>query len=84
VTGNGAMLDVAIVEVDGRPIDFKVNPFSSLQFPNTNPTAITQRKVKVKNFSTILVPFHWSIFKNKNSDKITLEDDPTHYRIEPA
>ena len=84
MTGNGAMLDVAIVEVDGRPIDFKVNPFSSLQFPNTNPTAITQRKVKVKNFSTILVPFHWSIFKNKNSDKITLEDDPTHYRIEPA
>jgi hypothetical protein len=41
VTGNGAMLDVAIVEVDGRPIDFKVNPFSSLQFPNTNPKAIT-------------------------------------------
>ena len=84
MTGNGAMLDVAIVEVDGRPIDFKVNPFSSLQFPNTNPTAITQRKVKVKNFSPILVPFHWSIFKNKNSNKITLEDDPTHYRIEPA
>jgi hypothetical protein len=84
VTGNGAMLDVEIVEVDGRPIDFKVNPFTSLQFPNTNPTAITQRKVKVKNFSPILVPFHWSIFKNKNSNKITLEDDPTHYRIEPA
>ena len=84
MTGNGAMLDVEIVEVDGRPIDFKVNPFTSLQFTNTNPTAITQRKVKVKNFSPILVPFHWSIFKNKNSNKITLEDDPTHYRIEPA
>jgi D-Tyr-tRNAtyr deacylase len=41
VTGNGAMLDVEIVEVDGRPINFKLNPFSSLQFPNTNPTAIT-------------------------------------------
>ena len=35
------MLDVEIIEVDERPIDFKVNPFSSLQFPNTNPTAIT-------------------------------------------
>jgi hypothetical protein len=78
------MLDVEIVEVDGRPIDFKVNPFTQLHFPNTNPTSLTQRKIKVKNISPILVPFHWSIFKNKNSNKISLEDDPTHYRIEPA
>ena len=84
VTGRGAMLDVEIVEVDGRPIDFKVNPFSSLQFPNTNPTSISTRKIKVKNFSPILVPYHWSIFKNKNSNKISLEDDPTHYKIEPS
>jgi len=35
------MLDVEIIEVEGRPIDFKINPFSSLQFANTNPTAIT-------------------------------------------
>ena len=78
------MLDVEIVEVDGRAIDFKINPFNSLQFPNTNPTAITYRKIKVKNFSPILVPFHWGIFKNKNSNKITLEEDPAHYRIEPS
>jgi hypothetical protein len=78
------MLDVEIIEVDGRHLNFKVNPFTSLQFPNTNPTAITQRKIKVKNFSPILVPYHWAIFKNKNSNKITLEDDPVHYRIEPT
>jgi hypothetical protein len=84
VTGNGAMLDVEIVEVDGRPIDFKLNPFKSLHFPNTNPTAVSQRRMKVKNISPILVPFHWSIFKNKNCNRISLEDDPTHYRIEPV
>lgn len=64
VCGNGAMLDVKVVEVDGREIDFKVNPFSSMHFPNTNPTAITKRKIKVKNESPILVPFHWSVFKS--------------------
>jgi hypothetical protein len=78
------MLDVEIVEVDGRPINFKLNPFSTLQFPNTNPTAVTQRKIKVKNISPILVPFHWSIFKNKTSEKISLEDEHTHYKIEPV
>ena len=77
------MLDLEVVEVDGRFVDFKVNPFKSLHFPNTNPTAMTQRRLKIKNSSPILVPFHWSIFKNKNSNKITLEDESTHYKIEP-
>jgi hypothetical protein len=78
------MLDVEVVEVDGRPVDFKVNPFKSLHFPNTNPTSLAQRRIKIMNSSPILVPFHWSIFKNKNSTKISLEDEPTHYKIEPA
>lgn len=64
VAGNGAMLDVQVVEVDGRYIDFKINPFSSMHFMNTNPTAIAKRKIKVKNLSPILVPFHWTVFKN--------------------
>jgi hypothetical protein len=35
------MLDLDIVEVDGREIDFKKNPFETLFFENTNPTSIT-------------------------------------------
>lgn len=84
VCGIGAMLDVEVVEVDGRDIDFKANPFNSLHFPNTNPTSFSQRTLKIKNASPILVPYHWSIFKNKNSDKISIEDDHTHYKIEPS
>ena len=84
ITGNGAMLDVDVIEVDGRPIDLKVNPFSSLHFPNTNPTSTTSRQIKIKNLSPILVPYHWSIYKNKNSEKITLDDDQTHYSIQPS
>ena len=78
------MLDCEVIEVDGRHVDFKVNPFKALSFPNTHPTASSFRKLKIKNLSPILVPYHWSIFRQKETDKISLEDDPTHYRIEPA
>ena len=84
VTGYGAMLDLDIVEVDGRPIDFKKNPFETLFFENTNPTSTTKRTIKVKNSSPILVPFHWSVYKSKNTNKISLTDDQVHYRVEPV
>jgi hypothetical protein len=66
------MLDLDIIEVDGRSIDFKKNPFSTLFFENTNPTSTTKRTIKMKNSSPILVPFHWSVYKSKNAEKITL------------
>lgn len=84
MTGYGAMLDVDIIEVDSRPIDLKVNPFTQLHFPSTNPTAMTTRRLKVKNSSPILVPFHWSVFKSKATEKITIDEQHTHYRIEPS
>jgi len=72
VVGDGAMLDLEIVAVDGRPVDFKKNPFSTVFFENTNPTSESQRKIKIQNVSPILVPFHWSVYKNKNTNKISL------------
>lgn len=84
LTGYGAKLDLDIVAVDEREVDFKKNPFSTLHFENTNPTSETKRVIKVKNSSPIIVPFHWSIYKNKNSNKIILQDEQTHYRVEPA
>jgi hypothetical protein len=84
VTGYGAMLDLDIVEVDGRAIDFKKNPFETLFFDNTNPTSVTKRKIKMKNSSPILVPYHWSVYKTKNAEKISLSDEQAHYRVEPV
>lgn len=78
------MLDLDIIAVDGREVDFKKNPFSTLYFENTNPTSSTKRTIKIKNSSAILVPFHWSIYKSKNSNKITLSDEQIHYRVEPS
>lgn len=82
--GYGAKLDLDIVEMDGRPIDFKKNPFENLFFENTNPTSVTKRQVKIKNSSPILVPFHWSVYKTKNAEKISLQDEQAHYRVEPV
>jgi hypothetical protein len=78
------MLDIDIITVDGRDIDFKKNPFSTLFFENTNPTSQTSRTVRIKNSSPLVIPFHWSTYKDKNTNKITLTDDQTHYRIEPS
>ena len=78
------MLDLDIVEVDGRDIDFKKNPFETLFFENTNPTSMTKRTVKIKNSSPILIPFHWSVYKSKTTNKITLQDEQAHYRVEPV
>jgi len=83
VTGYGAMLDLDIVSVDGKPVDFTANPFETLFFENTNPTATNKRKITVKNSSPITVPFHWSVYKEKNTTKISLEDETTHYSVTP-
>ena len=57
------MLDLDIVSVDGKEVDFKANPFETMYFDNTNPTSESKRTIMIKNGSPIGVPFHWSIFK---------------------
>jgi len=46
-----------------------------MYFDNTNPTSSTKRTITIKNNSPILVPFHWSIYKTKNTNKIILSDE---------
>ena len=83
VVGKGAMLDLDIVSVDNKEVDFKANPFETMYFENTNPTSESKRTIKIKNSSQIPVPYHWSVYKQKNSETISLADEETHYRIEP-
>ena len=83
MAGYGAMLDLDIISVDGRAVDFKSNPFQTLFFENTNPTSTSKRTITIRNTSPILVPFHWSVYKSKSTNKIILGEEETHYRIEP-
>jgi len=83
LTGVGAMLDLDIVSVDGKEVDFKANPFETMFFENTNPTSESRRTVKIRNSSPIAVLFHWSVYKQKNTNKITIADEQPHYRISP-
>lgn len=78
------MLDLDIVEVDGREVDFKENAFEVMNFENTNPTSVSKRNIKIKNTSSLTVNFHWSIYQQKNSDKICLSEEMTHFKIEPS
>ena len=78
------MLDLEVVAVDGRPVDFKKNPFQTIFFENTNPTAETRRTLSIQNKSPILVSFHWSLYRSKSTNKIILNDEKTHYRLEPS
>ena len=82
--GYGAMVDLDIIAVDGKDINFKENPFETVYFENTNPTSESKRTIRVKNSSPILVPFHWSVFKSRNTAKISLENENCHYRVSPA
>jgi hypothetical protein len=38
----------------------------------------------VRNNSPILVSYHWSIYRSKSTNRITLHDEDTHYRVDPA
>ena len=78
------MIDLEIIAVDGKEVNFKENPFETIYFDNTNPTSESKRTIRVRNSSPIVVPFHWSIFKTRNQQKISLETEETHYRVEPA
>ena len=77
-------MDLDIVAVDGKEVNFKENPFETVYFDNTNPTSENKRTMRIKNNSPILVPFHWSVYKQKNSAKISLENEDIHYKVTPA
>lgn len=83
VSGYGAKLDLDITHVDGKAVDFKKFPFSTFFFSDTNPTSTSKRTLTIRNSSPIVVPFHWSVFKSRAISKITLQDEETHYRVEP-
>ena len=63
LTGYGAMMDLDIIAVDNKEVNFKENPFETVYFENTNPTSENMRTIRVRNSSPILVPFHWSVYK---------------------
>ena len=63
LTGYGAIMDLDIIAVDGKEVNFKENPFETVYFDNTNPTSESRRIIRVRNSSPITVPYHWSVYK---------------------
>jgi len=76
------MLELDVTKVDSREVDTKKFPLDTLFFANTNPSSSSCRVVTYKNNCPIPINYHWSLYKSK-SDKIVLEDEEVHYRVEP-
>ena len=81
--GTGCTLDLEAISLDSMALNFKENPLSTIHFKVTEPRATTSKKLKIKNNCAMRVQYHWSLYKNKLIDKISLTGEMTHYTIEP-
>jgi len=81
--GTGCVLDLEATALDSMILNYKENPLSVIYFNVTKPKSIAMRKLKVRNNCGMKVQYHWSIYKNKIVDKISLAGEETHYTIEP-
>ena len=84
LTGSGQILDLAISEVDGKQVDTKKHPIQTIFFENTNPLSTATRTLKFHNSNDIPVNYHWSLYKVKHEHEIVLDEEDTHYKIEPS
>jgi len=81
--GTGCTLSLEATGLDSMVLNFKENPLSVIHFDATMPNTETSRKLKVRNNCEMKVQYHWSIYKNKVTDKISLSGEETHFTIEP-
>jgi hypothetical protein len=81
--GTGCTLSLEATALDTMKLNFKENPLSVIHFDVTMPNTETSRKLKVRNNCGMKVQYHWSIYKNKITDKISLSGEETHFTIEP-
>ena len=81
--GTGSVLDLNTTALDTMSLNFKENPLSVIYFNLTKPNSIATRKLKIMNNCSMKVQYHWSIYKSKFVEKISLAGEETHYTIEP-
>lgn len=79
----GCVLDLEAVSLDHMALNFKENPLSTIHFKVTEPRAVGSKKLRVRNNCAMTVQYHWSLYKSKVLDKISLTGEVTHYCIEP-
>ena len=81
--GTGCALDLEAVSLDSMVLNLKENPLSAINFKVTEPRSYTSKRLKVKNNCAMRVQYHWSLYKSKIINKISLTGEETHYFIEP-
>lgn len=81
--GTGCVLDLEATSLDTMTLNFKESPLSVIYFKVTKPKSVATRTLKIRNNSSMKVQYHWSIYKNKFVEKISLAGEEIHYTIEP-
>lgn len=81
--GTGCVMDLCTSALDSMILNFKENPLSVIYFQLTKPNTVAARKLKIINNCSMKVQYHWSIYKSKFVEKISLAGEETHYTIEP-
>lgn len=93
IIGEGIVTDLYLTEYDGLPLekmdDLNINNNSSnsalehINFDPTFPLSSSQKKLKIKNNSLVLVNYHWSIYDYYPENKIKLTQEEHFFSITP-
>ena len=61
--GEGCMLNLEVISIDGKEVDTKKHPLETLFFEHTNPSSSSTWTITYHNSSPIPVNFHWNIYR---------------------
>ena len=80
--GTGATLELNVVQIDEKILNFKDNPLSAIWFEESHPNSQCSRDLHIFNASALPVTYHWSTYVNFD-EVISLETQNMHYAIAP-
>ena len=82
IKGNGAILDLNVIQIDDKKLNFQENPLDAIWFEESHPKSECSRTLFISNVSPLPVNFHWSTYVNSD-EVISLEAQKNHYTISP-
>lgn len=80
--GLGATLELNVVQIDDKKLNFQENPLNAVWFEESHPKSESNRVLHIQNASLLPVNYHWSTYSNME-DTINLDPQNIHYTISP-
>lgn len=80
--GHGATLELNVVQIDDKKLNFEENPLSAIWFEESHPQSESTRVLHIQNASLLPVSYHWSTYITAD-EAISLDPQNIHYTIDP-